>query len=77
VRWEPEVPTDLVLVSEVQARRILRDHRIRLLVLAPYGSWMGCGTLRVLRLRFDESDETCPPRSRGVEMTVGYEWYQA
>ena len=58
-----------MLVSEVQARRVLRERRIRLHVLAPYGSWFGCGTLRVLRLKMNEpSDE--------VELTVGYESYQ-
>ena len=58
-----------MLVSEVQARRVLRERRIRLSVLAPYGSWFGCGTLRVLRLKVNEpSDE--------VELTVGYESYQ-
>jgi hypothetical protein len=56
-----------VLVPEVEARRVLRDRRIRLRVLAPYGSWVGCGRLRVLRLKMDEAE---------VELTVGYEAYQ-
>jgi hypothetical protein len=63
------VNEDLVLVPEVEARRVLRDRRIHLHVLAPYGSWTGCGTLRVLRLKMsDPLDE--------VELTVGYESYQ-
>ncbi|HVN68488.1 MAG TPA: hypothetical protein VMU38_02370 [Candidatus Binatia bacterium] len=58
---------ELVLLPEVQARRALADRSIRLHVLAPYGSAMGCGTLRVLRLKTDE---------REVELTVGYESYE-
>jgi hypothetical protein len=61
------VSEDLVLVSEVQARRALRDRRIRLRVLAPYGAWVGHGTLRVLRLKTGDQE---------VELTVGYESYQ-
>lgn len=60
---------DLVLVPEVEARRVLRDRRIRLRVLAPYGSWVGCGRLRVLRLALR-------PDASEVELTVGYEAYQ-
>ncbi len=56
-----------MLMPEVQARRILRDSRIRLRVLAPYGSWTGGGTLRVLRLKTTDAE---------VELTVGYESYQ-
>jgi hypothetical protein len=61
------VSDDLVLLPEVQARRVLRDSRIRLHVLAPYGSWTGRGTLRVLRLKTNDNE---------VELTVGYESYQ-
>lgn len=57
-----------MLVPEVQARRVLRERRIHLHVLAPYGSWIGCGTLRVLRLKMNELSEE-------VELTVGYESY--
>ena len=59
---------DLVLVPEVQARRALRERRIRLYVLVPHGAWTGCGTLRVLRLKMND-DET-------ADLTVGYDWYQ-
>lgn len=62
-----------MLVPEVQARRVLRDHSIRLRVLAPYGAWIGCGTLRVLRCKFAPE----PHREGGeVELIVGYESYR-
>jgi hypothetical protein len=64
------VSEDLVLVPEVEARRALRDRRIRLQVLAPHGVWTGCGALRVLRLKATDDGE------REVELTVGYESYQ-
>lgn len=59
---------DFVLVREVEARRALRKRRIRLHVLAPHGAWMGCGALRVLRLKIGD-DQT-------VDLTVGYESYR-
>jgi len=68
------VNEDLVLVPEVQARRLLRGQRIRLQVLVPYGSWTGCGQLRVLRLKMNEPFDG--QSDREVEMTVGYESYQ-
>ena len=58
---------DLVLMPEVQARRLLGEERIRLRMLAPYGAWTGCGVLRVLRLKADDGE---------VELTVGYESYR-
>jgi hypothetical protein len=63
------VNEDLVLVPEVLARRVLSERRIRLKVLVPYGSWIGCGTLRVLRLKMSD-DQT-------AELMVGYEAYTA
>jgi hypothetical protein len=65
------VNEDLVLVPEVEARRALRDYRIRLEVLAPYGSWTGCGALRVLRCKFSEG-----AGEREVELLAGYESYR-
>lgn len=59
---------DVVLLPEVEARRMLHDWRIRLRVLAPYGSWTGYGTLRVLRAK------TVDPAV--VELIVGYESYR-
>jgi hypothetical protein len=57
-----------MLVPEVEARRSLRGHRTRLQVLAPYGTWAGCGALRVLRLRLDEDG--------AADLVVGYESYE-
>ena len=59
---------ELVLVPEVEARRALREQRLRLLVLAPYGTWIGCGVLRVLRLKTNDDES--------AELTVGYESYR-
>jgi len=56
-----------MLVPEVDARRRLRDRPTRTTVLAPYGAWLGCGTLRVLRVKIAENV---------VELTVGYESYE-
>jgi len=58
---------ELTLVPEVDARRALREHRLRLSVLAPYGAWIGCGTLRVLRLKMNDDESV---------LTVGYESYR-
>jgi hypothetical protein len=60
---------DLVLAPEVQARRALRKWRLRLHVLAPHGPWFGCGTLRVLRLKLNDDDQT-------ADVVAGYESYQ-
>lgn len=57
-----------MLVQEVEARRALRGHPMRLQVLAPYGSWAGRGALRVLRVRVDESG--------AAEVVAGYESYE-
>jgi hypothetical protein len=78
------VSQDLVLVPEVQARLALRERRIRLQVLVPYGSWTGCGRLRVLRLKMNDDqsavlrqDQDDKTRGNGeVELVVGYESYQ-
>ena len=59
---------DLTLVPEVHARQVLRDRRLVFSVLAPFGAWVGRGTLRVLRLKSD-GDES-------AELTVGYESYE-
>jgi hypothetical protein len=59
---------DVVLLPEVQARRALHDRLVRLHVLAPYGSWTGCGVLRVLRLKVNDD--------KSVDLTVGYESYR-
>lgn len=59
---------ELILVPEVQARRALRDHTLRLHVLAPHGAWLGCGALRVLRLKINED--------RSADVVAGYESYR-
>jgi hypothetical protein len=65
------VSEDLTLLPEVQARRKLRKQPVRIVVLAPYGAWVGCGMLRVLRLKMPLQDDDA------VELTVGYESYEA
>ena len=57
---------DLILMPEVQARAALAGRRLRLRVLAPLGSWLGVGTLRVLRAR--ESGDL-------IDLDCGYESY--
>lgn len=63
-----------MLVPEVEARRALRDYRIRLRVLAPFGAWTGCGVLRVLRCRIDPLDPAHDDKA--AELIVGYESYR-
>jgi hypothetical protein len=58
---------ELVLLPEVDARRALRDRRLRLSLLAPFGQWVGRGTLRVLRVANGDGE---------TELTVGYESYE-
>ncbi len=57
----------LVMMTDVQARRAVGDRRVRVFVLAPFGNWMGCGVLRVLRVR-DEGEV--------LALTLGYESYE-
>lgn len=59
---------DLILMPEVLARRALHGHPVRLQLLAPYGNWIGRGTLRVLRLKVQS--DGC------ADLTVGYESYE-
>ncbi len=63
---------DLVLVPEVQARRTLGNRPLRLQMLVPFGAWIGCGTLRVLRLKIDDTRD-----GKEVELMVGYESYRS
>jgi hypothetical protein len=62
-------------VPEVEARRVLRGQRIRLRVLAPHGAWIGCGRLRVLRLKVAEPLDGASG-DKEVELTAGYESYR-
>ncbi|HEY6325891.1 MAG TPA: hypothetical protein VIW73_05160 [Candidatus Cybelea sp.] len=59
---------DLILMPEVQARRVLANRPIRLHTLVPYGAWIGCGALRVLRLKIEEDGS--------ADLVVGYESYR-
>jgi len=59
---------DVILVPEVLARRALGDRPIRLQMLVPVGAWIGCGALRVLRLKVTEDGF--------ADLTVGYESYR-
>jgi hypothetical protein len=52
----------------MQARRALRNYALRLQVLAPHGAWLGCGALRVLRLKIHED--------QSAEIVAGYESYR-
>ena len=42
-------PGDLTLMTEVQARAALSGRPVHISVVAPVGSWLGVGRLRVLR----------------------------
>ena len=55
-------------MPEVEARRALRGHKTRLVVLAPFGAWAGRGVLRVLRLRMNEDES--------ADLVAGYESYE-
>lgn len=59
---------DLILAREVDARRALRGRRVHFSILAPYGPWVGCGVLRVLRLKNTGDDS--------AELIAGYERYE-
>jgi hypothetical protein len=69
------VSEDLTLLPEVQARRKLRKQPVRIAVLAPYGAWVGCGMLRVLRLKMPARDDDAVDENE-VELTIGYESYE-
>lgn len=61
---------DLVLVRDVEARFALRGKRLRCSVLAPVGTWLGRGALRVLRVQVVEVGD-----AEAVELVLGYESY--
>jgi hypothetical protein len=60
------------MLTDVQARHAVRGRRLRYSVLAPVGTWIGCGRLRVLRAAADADDES----GNAVTLTLGYESYQ-
>jgi hypothetical protein len=57
---------DVILMPEMQARAALSGRRLRVRVVAPIGSWLGAGTLRVLR---------ASEREGTIELDCGYESY--
>jgi len=86
------VHEDLVLMPEVDARRLLSGRALSFRLLAPVSPSLGVGRLRVLRVRpleasFDtrsfETRTACAPQDdkenndRGVlELVCGYESYE-
>jgi hypothetical protein len=64
---------DLILARDVEARYALRDRRLRYTVLAPLGTWLALGALRVLRVR----DASGPDGADLVELVLGYDAYEA
>ena len=67
---------DLVLMPEVDARRALAGSVVRLTVLAPLGSYAGCGTLRVLRARPEANSAADCTSLLRVDLVCGYEAYE-
>ena len=57
-----------MLMPEVEARRALSGRRLRVNVLVPPGCWVGCGALRVLRVKMGEDG--------AADLTAGYESYE-
>jgi len=62
---------DLVLMPEVEARRILAAEPISFSVLAPVGVYAGRGVLRVLRVKPLASTSS----GTHIELVCGYEAY--
>ncbi len=60
-------------MRDVEARYALRDRPLRYTVLAPFGTWLGSGVLRVLRVR----DASGPDGADMVELVLGYDAYEA
>lgn len=56
------------MMPESLVRRALVGQPLRWSLCAPPGAWIGCGRLRVLRIR------TLP--EEGLEMLVGYDAYE-
>ncbi len=58
---------DLIMMDATLARRALGDRALQLSVLRPFGTWLGQGALRVLRIR--------PNNDGSLELITGYERY--
>ena len=54
-------------MPETHARRVLNGRNLSFSVIAPLGSWLGRGTLRVLRVR---------EAGGCIELITGYEAYE-
>ncbi len=67
---------DLVLVPETQARRMLAGRCVRFSVLAPVGTWVGCGSLRVLRAATSLQRSPEGGEEEVVRLVCGYEAYE-
>ena len=61
------VHEDLVLMPEVDARRLLSERALSFRVLSPVGTFLGRGRLRVLRVK---------PAGEALELICGYESYE-
>jgi hypothetical protein len=59
------------MLTDVEARRALSGRTLRYEVLAPVGSWLGCGDLRVLRVKPQADGDTAE-----LQITLGYESYE-
>jgi hypothetical protein len=59
-------------MPDVDVRFALRGRQLRYTILTPYGTWLGRGRLRVLRMRSLESAE-----GESIELILGYESYEA
>jgi hypothetical protein len=71
------VGADLALMPEVDARAALRGRCVRLRVLAPVGTWLGVGRLRVLRAKeVDDVLRRTQDDMGVVELLCGYESYE-
>lgn len=65
------VHEDLVMMPEVDARRVLSGRALSFVLLAPVSPSLGVGRLRVLRVKPSASDEDA-----GFELVCGYESYE-
>lgn len=63
--------SNLVMLTDVEARRALRGRAIHYEVLAPVGAWLGRGLLRVLRVKPQVEGDTA-----SLHLTLGYESYE-
>jgi hypothetical protein len=62
------IESDVALMTDTEVRRTLRGRHIKYSILAPFGAWLGCGSLRVLRVKPLDDD--------ALDITLGYESYE-